>query len=190
MWGRRQPRGADGAAPRCWCLGHASERLAARPPLRARAPPSRRRRPLPARPAPPPPPPATHPAMLLLFETAAGFCLFKVLNEGKLKEAEAGVSELGRREGAAHACGLAGVRGGPAGGSCMLARRPRRTCGPILRRPRRLPRCEGRGVEAGGALAHSRASGPASGGEPLTPLRPRPTPSPSLSCACVYRWSS
>lgn len=26
--------------------------------------------------------------MLLLFESSAGFCLFKVLNEGKLKEAE------------------------------------------------------------------------------------------------------
>ena len=33
--------------------------------------------------------------MLLLFESAAGFCLFKVLNEGKLKEAETQVGRVG-----------------------------------------------------------------------------------------------
>ena len=54
---------------------------------------------LPPAAAPPPPlghtlccspPCARQPAcrMLLLFESAAGFCLFKVLNEGKLKEAD------------------------------------------------------------------------------------------------------
>jgi hypothetical protein len=37
-------------------------------------------------------PPAT---MLLLFESSAGFCLFKVLNEGKLKEAE---TQVGGRQ--------------------------------------------------------------------------------------------
>ncbi len=34
--------------------------------------------------------------MLLLFETAAGYALFKVLKEGKLQEAEARAATVGR----------------------------------------------------------------------------------------------
>jgi hypothetical protein len=56
--------------------------------------------------------------MLLLFESSAGFALFKVLDEGKMREAETKVSHEGAQ--AARRCMHEGACGcqPPAAGPC------------------------------------------------------------------------
>ena len=92
--------------------------------------------------------------MLLLFESAAGFCLFKVLNEGKLKEADTQVG--GRRAcprrllwrwgapmGLARAVAGASARMHAAACSRCGTLTLCRMSGPTLRPLRPLPRCFG-----------------------------------------------
>ena len=134
--------------------------------------------------------------MLLLFESAAGFCLFKVLNEGKLKEAETQVRAGGLACKCMHgACRQAiatlgrfpAAAGPPTARGGRMHPRPffRRMFGATLRPQRLRRRCGGVRRDSRRPWAAFRGGGGSGSGGRVLP--PRACLSLSRSCCCSRR---